>query len=137
MCQSQGDWQRPANYKFRPGVKDPQRLLEQSNIGKRALYELKDYRDRREKPLLLDEKELRSLEKALKRDRRLSDAQKREKQEQFRSKAQNYQRRVEVFSRELSGRQKQLVDQYLKRIAAAAKMVAEKNGFTLIVDKGS
>ena len=137
MCQSQGDWQRPANYKFRPGVIDPQRLLEQSRIGKRALYELKDYLDRREKPLLLDEEELRSLEKALKRDRRLSDAQKREKQEQFRSKAQNYQRRVEVFSRELTGRQKQLVDQYLKRIAPAAKMMAEKNGFTLIVDKGS
>ena len=119
------------------GVVDPQRVLEQSKAGRRALDELKDYRDRREKLLLSDEEELRNLEKSLKDDSGLGDAQKRDKQGQFRTKMQDYQRRVQEFNRELTGKQKEMVDEYMKKIAASTKTVAEKNGVTLVVDKGS
>ncbi len=34
-------------------------------------------------------------------------------------------------------KQKELVDEYMKKIGAATKAVAEKGGYTLVVDKGS
>ena len=119
------------------GVIDPQRVLEESITGNRALKELKDYRDRREKSLHADEEELRGLERLRRDDTGLSDVQKRDREAQFRAKMQAYQRRVQEFNRELTEKQKQLVDEYMKKIAGATKTVAEKNGFTFVVDKGS
>ena len=67
----------------------------------------------------------------------LSEAQKREKQAQFRTKIQDYQKRVQDFNQELAGKQKELVDDYMKKIQVSTKAVAEKSGVVLVVDKGS
>ena len=40
-------------------------------------------------------------------------------------------------NQELQGKQKELVDDYMKRIASATQTVAEKGGFSIVVDKGS
>ena len=119
------------------GVIDPQRVLEESKTGKRALKELKDYRDRRQQSLLVDEEELRNLQESLKDDSGVSESAKRDKQAQFQTKMQDYQRRVQEFNRELTGKQKKLVDEYMKKIAGATKTIAEKTWFTFVVDKGS
>ena len=68
---------------------------------------------------------------------KLSDAEKKEKETQFRAKIQDYQKRAQEFNQELQGKQKELVDDYMKRIASATQTVAEKGGFSLVVDKGS
>ncbi|MEW6543361.1 MAG: OmpH family outer membrane protein [Nitrospirota bacterium] len=123
---------------FKMGVIDPQEVLEKSKAGKRALDALKDYARTRQKLLSSDEEDLKSLEKQLKdQEAALSEAQKKEKQEQFRAKIQAYQKRAQEFNQELAVKQKEMVDEYMKKIAAATKSVAEKNGFSLIVDKGS
>jgi outer membrane protein len=123
---------------FKMGVVDPQVVLEKSKAGKRALDTLKEYAATRQKLLASDEEELKNLEKQLKeQESSLGDAQKREKQNQFRTKLQDYQRRAQEFNQELSQKQKELVDEYMKKISAATKTVAEKSGFTLVVDKGS
>ena len=120
------------------GVVDPQVVLERSKSGKRALDGLKEYAGTRQKLLASDEDELKNLEKLLKdQESSLSDTQKREKQAQFRNKLQEYQKRAQEFNQELAGKQKELVDDYMKKIGAATKTVAEKGGFTLVVDKGS
>ncbi len=69
--------------------------------------------------------------------RELSDAEKKEKETQFRAKIQDYQKRAQEFNQELQGKQKELVDDYMKRIGAATQTVAEKGGFSIVVDKGS
>jgi len=123
---------------FKMGVVDPQAVLEKSKAGKRALDTLKEYASTRQKLLAGDEEELKNLEKQLKeQDASLSEQQKRDKQNQFRSKLQDYQRRAQEFNQELGAKQKELVDEYMKKIQAATKAVAEKGGFTLVVDKGS
>jgi outer membrane protein len=123
---------------FKMGVVDPQSVLEKSKAGKKALDGLKEYVSTRQKLLSRDEEELRNTEKTLKEQlAKLSDAEKKEKETQFRAKIQDYQKRAQEFNQELQGKQKELVDDYMKKIAAATQTVAEKGGFAIVVDKGS
>ena len=68
---------------------------------------------------------------------KMSETEKREKETQFRTKVQDYQKRAQEFNQELQRKQKELVDDYMKKIMAATKTVAEKGGFSLVLDKGS
>ncbi|HWC51130.1 MAG TPA: OmpH family outer membrane protein [Nitrospira sp.] len=121
---------------FKMGVIDPQMVLEKSKAGKKALDGLKEYVSTRQKLLSRDEEELRNTEKTLK-ESKLSEGEKKEKEAQFRGKIQEYQKRAQEFNQELQGKQKELVDEYMKRIASATQTVAEKGGFSIVVDKGS
>jgi outer membrane protein len=123
---------------FKMGVVDPQVVLEKSKSGKKALDGLKEYVTTRQKLLSRDEEELRNLEKQLKdQESGLSEAVKKDKQTAFRAKVQDYQKRAQEFNQELQGKQKELVDDYMKKIAMATQTVAEKGGFSIVVDKGS
>ncbi len=123
---------------FKMGVVDPQMVLERSKAGRQALEGLKDYAASRQKLLSKDEEELKGLEGQLKaQEGEANEAQKKEKQTQFRTKIQDYQKRVQSFNQELAVKQKELVDEYMAKIQAATKAVAEKKGIALVVDKGS
>ena len=123
---------------FKMGVIDPQTVLEKSKAGKKALDGLKEYVSTRQKLLSRDEEDLRKTEKTLKESvSKLSEGEKKEKEAQFRTKIQEYQKRAQEFNQELQGKQKELVDDYMKRIATATQTVAEKGGFSIVVDKGS
>lgn len=123
---------------FKMGVVDPQSVLEKSKAGKKALDGLKEYVATRQKLLSRDEEELRNYEKQLKEQvAKLSEADKKDKEAQFRAKIQDFQKRAQEFNQELQGKQKELVDDYMKRISVATQAVAEKGGFSLVVDKGS
>jgi outer membrane protein len=123
---------------FKMGVVDPQAVLEKSKAGKKALEGLKEYVSTRQKLLSRDEEELRNTEKTLKESgAKLSEAEKKEKEGQFRAKIQDYQKRAQEFNQELQGKQKELVDEYMKKIASATQTVAEKGGFSIVLDKGS
>ena len=117
----------PAAEAFKMGVIDPQAVLEKSKSGKKALDGLKEYVSTRQKLLSRDEEELRNTEKTLKESTsKLSEAEKKEKEAQFRTKIQEYQKRAQEFNQELQGKQKELVDDYMKRIASATQTVAKK-----------
>ncbi|MCC2641045.1 MAG: putative Periplasmic chaperone Skp [Nitrospira sp.] len=123
---------------FKMGVIDPQVVLEKSKAGKRALDGLREYVATRQKLLSRDEEELRNSEKQLKEQAsKLSETEKKEKETSFRSKIQDYQKRAQEFNQELQGKQKELVDEYMKRIATATQTVADKSGYQLVLDKGS
>lgn len=128
----------PAAEDFKMGVVDPQIVLEKSKAGKRALEGLKEYVSIRQKLLAKDEEELRNTEKQLREQAaKMSETEKREKETQFRTKVQDYQKRAQEFNQELQRKQKELVDEYMKKIMAATKTVAEKGGFSIVLDKGS
>ena len=123
---------------FKMGVIDPQVVLEKSKAGKRALDGLREYVSTRQKLLSRDEEELRNTEKQLKEQAsKLSEAEKKDKETSFRTKIQDYQKRAQEFNQELQAKQKELVDDYMKRIATATQTVADKAGFQLVLDKGS
>ncbi len=123
---------------FKMGVVDPQSVLENSKAGKKALEGLKEHVATRQKLLARDEEELRNYEKQLKEQAsKLTEAEKKEKENQFRAKIQDYQKRAQEFNQELQRKQKELADEYMKKIAVATQTMAEKGGFSLVVDKGS
>jgi outer membrane protein len=123
---------------FKMGVVDPQSVLEKSKAGKKALEGLKEYVSSRQKVLSKDEEELRNSERQLKEQGpKLTDAEKKDKELQFRTKVQDFQKRAQEFNVELQKKQKELVDEYMKKISAATQSVAEKGGVSLVVDKGS
>lgn len=123
---------------FKMGVVDPQSVLEKSKGGKKALDTLKEYVSARQKLLAKDEEDLRNYEKQLKEQApKWSEAEKKEKETQFRAKIQDFQKRVQELNQEVQKKQKEMVDEYMKKISVATQTTAEKGGFSLVVDKGS
>ena len=123
---------------FKVGVIDQQAVLEKSKSGKRALDALKEFSASRQKIVSADDQELQKIEKELKdQEAGLSEAVRREKQEQFRTKLENYQRRLQDFNREIQARQRALAEEYQKKVDQAARTVAEKGGYSVVLDKGS
>lgn len=85
-----------------------------------------------------DNEEIQGLEKDLRESPpNLSEAAKRDKQERFRTKYEGYQRRLQDFQREVQTKQKELDDEYQKKIKEVVGDVAQKQGFTAVLDKGS
>jgi outer membrane protein len=120
------------------GVVDQQIVLERSKAGKRAMETLKEYSDSRQKIIAADDEELKGLEKELKnQEGGLSEAGRRDKADQFRQKIENYQRRIQQFNGEIQAKQKEMADEYMKKIGQVAADVAKKEGFAAVLDKGN
>jgi outer membrane protein len=123
---------------FKIAVVDQQQVLEKSKAGKRALDALKDFSASRQRIVTADDEELKKLESEIKaQESGPSESQRREKQELFRSKFDGYQRRLQDFNREIQVKQKELADEYQKRIEKATATIAEKGGYSVIMEKGN
>lgn len=122
----------------RIGVMDQQVVMERSKAGRVALEDVKSYSTTRQKIIAADEQEMKDLEQTLQDpNSKLSETAKQEKQEQFRNKLEAYQRRIQDFNREIQQKQRDMVAEYSKKIAEAAQAVAQKEGYTAILDKGN
>lgn len=123
---------------FKMGVVDPQAVLERSKAGQRALAELKRYAETRQKILAEDEGELKKMQEELQNNgESLSEDDRRVKQQKFREKLQSYQQRAQDFNSELAQKQRDLVNEYMEKISDATRVVAQKQGLSLVMDKGS
>lgn len=122
---------------FQVGVIDPQSVIEKSKAGKRALATLKEHATVRQKLLASDEEELKTLQEELQNSKNLSEKDKQTKQELFQRKVQEYQKRGQDFQQELSQKQRDMVSEYMGKIEKATEAVAERHGFSLVIDKGS
>jgi outer membrane protein len=123
---------------FKVGVIDPQKVLERTKAGKRALDSIKEFSSSRQKIIAADDEQLKQLENELKRQESgMSEVTKREKQEQFRTKLQNYQKRIQDFNREIQAKEKEMAEEYQKKIDEAAAAVAERQGYAAVLDKGN
>ena len=120
------------------GVMDQQAVIERSKAGKAALESVKTYSATRQKIISADEQELKDLQQALEDpNSKLSESAKQEKQAQFRGKIEAYERRLQDFNREIQQKQQDMVAEYAKKIADAAQVVAQKEGYLAILDKGN
>ncbi|HEU5093020.1 MAG TPA: OmpH family outer membrane protein [Nitrospira sp.] len=133
-------WVEPllAGEVVRVGVMDQQMVMERTKGGKLALEDVKGYSLTRQKIINADEQELKDLDQSLQDpNAKLTDQARQEKEEQLRSKMEAYQRRLQEFNREVQQKQREMVAEYAQKIAAAAKTVAQKEGYTAILDKGN
>ncbi|BFU93780.1 MAG: putative Outer membrane chaperone Skp [Nitrospira sp.] len=121
---------------LRVAVMDQQAVVEKSKAGNRALEELKAYSATRQKIINSDDQELKELEQSI-QDPNLSDQAKQEKQSQFQAKIEAYQRRLADFNREIQQKQRETVAEYAKKVEDAARVVAQREGYVAILDKGN
>lgn len=121
---------------MRVGVMDQQLVIEKSKAGKRALEELKAYSSSRQKIITSDDQELKELEQTI-QEGKLSETAKQEKQNQFQAKLEAYQRRLADFNREIQQKQREMVAEYSKKVQDAAQVVAQRDGYTAVIDKGN
>ena len=126
----------PAAEPLRVAVMDQQLVIEKSKAGKRALEEVKAYSATRQKIVNADDQELKELEQTI-QDGKLSETAKQEKQAQFQAKLEAYQRRLADFNREIQQKQREMVAEYSKKVQDAAQVVAQKEGYVAIIDKGN
>jgi outer membrane protein len=117
-------------------VINQQLVIERSKAGKRALEELKAYSATRQKIINSDDQELKELEQTI-QEGKLSESAKQEKQNQFQSKLEAYQRRLADFNREIQQKQRELVAEYTKKVQDAAQVVAQKEGYVAVIDRGN
>jgi outer membrane protein len=123
---------------FRVGVIDPQAVIEKSKAGSRALAGLKEHAQARETVMKNDQKELEKLQEDLNAaSSTLGDDEKKRRQERFAQKYQEWQKRGQEFQAELGQKQKELVQEYMKKIEEATSIVAKRHGFDVVIDKGS
>lgn len=123
---------------FRVGVIDPQLVIEKSKAGSRALAGLKEHAQARETVMLKDQKELKRLQEDFQSTQgKMTDKEKKQQQERLGQKFQEWQKRGQEFQNELGQKQKELVQEYMKKIEEATSIVAKRHGFDVVIDKGS
>lgn len=122
---------------FKVGIVDPQAVIEKSKAGKRALATLKEHATIRQKLLKSDEEELKTLQEELQNAKGLSEKETTAKKGTFQRRVQEYQKRVQEFQQELGVKQRNMVKEYMGKVEQATKAVADRHGFSLVIDKGS
>ena len=117
-------------------VIDPDRVANETALGKRMKATLTKYLEARQKVINTDEATLRGLEDELRTQGPLLSADVRQaKQESYQQQVIAYQQKVNEINRELQDRRKTESDKYANLLRAAVARVAKRGGFTLVLAK--
>lgn len=118
------------------GVINAQRLLNETNVGKRAKDILASFSKNRQALMESEERELRRMEEDFARQASiLSPAAKREREEQFRRRMQEYQQKAAELNREVQEKQKEVLEGFRDKVEAVVAKVAKGLGVQVVVDK--
>ncbi len=121
----------------RVGVLDVQRVLSDSNPGKKAKDTLATFTKNRQTLIELDERELRRMEEDfVKQGSVLSPSAKRDREEAFRRRMAEYQQKAAEMNREVQEKQKEVLDAFRDRMERIVQKIAKSMGLQLVVEKG-
>ena len=120
----------------RIGVVDPQRVLSDTNAGRKAKDMLASFAKNRQALIELEEKELRRMEEDfMKQGSVLSANAKREREEQFRRRMSEYQQKVTDLNREVQDKQKEVLDGFREKIETLSGRVAKRLELQAVFDR--
>lgn len=118
------------------GVINSQRLLNETNAGKKAKENLATFSKNRQALMELEEKELRRMEEDfVKQSSVLSPAAKRDREEQFRRRMQEYQQKASELNREVQEKQKDVLEGFRDKVEMIVAKVAKRLGLQVVVDR--
>lgn len=119
------------------GVVEPQRVLSETDAGKKAMESLASFAKSRQALVESEEKELRRMEEDfMKKASVLSASAKKEREEQFRRRMMEYQQKANQMNREVQEKQKEVLESFRGRIEKVVTRVAQQMGLALVVEKG-
>jgi len=119
------------------GVVDAARVLNETNIGKKAKDSLSVFSKNRQALIEMDEKELRRMEEDFGRQASvLSPTAKREREEQFRRRVTEYQQKAGEMNREVQEKQKDVLEGFREKVGLIVGKVSKRLGLLVVIDKG-
>lgn len=119
------------------GVVEPQRVLSETEAGKKAIESLEAFAKSRRGLVETDEKELRRMEEDfMKQASVLSASAKKAREEQFRRRMMEYQQKVEQMNREVQEKQRETMEGFRAKVERAVTKLAQQMGLSLVVEKG-
>lgn len=119
------------------GVVEPQRILNETDAGKKAMESLAAFAKSRQGLIEAEERELRRMEEDfMKQASVLSANAKKEREEQFRRRMMEYQQKANQMNREVQEKQKETLDGFRGRIERVVARLAQQMGLAMVVEKG-
>ena len=119
------------------GVVEPQRVLSETDAGKKAMESLSAFAKTRQGLVESEEKELRRMEEDfMKQASVLSANAKKEREEQFRRRMTEYQQKANQMNREVQEKQRETMEVFRAKIEKVVARVAQQMGLAMVVEKG-
>ena len=127
----------PSQSDLRIGVVDAQRVLNESNPGKKAKDTMATFTKNRQALIELEERELRRMEEDfVKQGSVLSANAKREREEQFRRRMAEYQQKAAELNREVQEKQKEVLDGFHEKMERVVTNLAKQSNLLLVLERG-
>jgi outer membrane protein len=121
----------------RIGVVDLQKVLMETEAGKKARESLGTFMKNRQALIELEEKELKRMEDDLiKQASVLSANAKRDREEQLRRRVLEFQQKANEMNREVQEKQKEVLEGFRDRAERVVAKVAQQLGLSMVMDKG-
>ncbi|MCS7203207.1 MAG: OmpH family outer membrane protein [Thermodesulfovibrio sp.] len=118
------------------GVVDLYRVLNESEEGKKAIYELQSMLEKRQRELDEKQKKIQSLKEDYdKKKAVLSEEARKSKEEEIERLSRELQRTAADYQMELQKKQNEITQSMLKEIRQIINEYAHKEGYSLIVEK--
>jgi len=124
---------RPSNI----GVVDLQRVLLDTEAGKRARDVLSNFMKNRQAVVELEEKELKRMEEDLvKQASVLSGSGRKDREDLLRRRVAEFQQRANEMNREVQEKQKEVLEGFRERAERVVSKVAQQLGLLVVMEKG-
>ncbi|THJ24463.1 MAG: OmpH family outer membrane protein [Nitrospira sp. CG24E] len=137
VCMLSGCATGGAKVEGKMGVVDTGRVLNETNMGKKAKDSLSAFSKNRQAVIEMDEKELRRMEEDFGRQASvLSPTAKREREEQFRRRVAEYQQKAGEMNREVQEKQKDVLEGFRDKVELIVGKVSKRLGLQVIMEKG-
>jgi len=121
----------------RLGVVDSQKVLNETEAGKKVMGSLNTFMKNRQSLIELEEKELKRMEDDLvKQTSVLSANAKKEREDQLRRRAMEFQQKVNELNREVQDKQKEVLEGFREKVEKVVAKVAQQFGLLVVIEKG-
>lgn len=118
------------------GFVDAQKVFETSEEGKRVQANVEEYVMSRQKIIDIEEKELREMEEALRKQASiLSPEATKMKQDEMQKKFAEYQQKARAMNKEVQEKKMKTNKAFFTTLESAIKATAEKEGYAFVLDK--
>lgn len=121
----------------RMGVVDLQKVLVETDAGKKLRESLNTFMKSRQAVIEIEEKELKRMEEDLiKQASVLSPGAKKDREDLLRRRVGEFQQRANEMNREVQEKQKEALESFRERAERIVGKVAQQLGLTVVIEKG-
>jgi len=115
------------------GFVDPQKVLDESLLGKEIQKSINEYVQSRQKIVDLEEKELKKLQEEITKQKDiLSPEAKKKKEEMFQRRFLEYQQKVNELQKEIEHRKAEKLDEFNEKLKEVVRRIGKEEGYTAI-----